>query len=72
MPTDLAASPAQEVLLQHLAEVGAGDDLGRLSAAGKLTQGGAEQADAVCGQRSLPKLVDDAQRPASNRVLFIV
>ena len=51
--------------MHHLAEVRAGDDLGRQRAlVREVLQRRAQQADAVRRQRALAELVDDAQRPA--------
>lgn len=41
-----------------------GNDSRRRPLRCEVAERGAQQADAVCSQRSLSKLIDDAQRPA--------
>ncbi len=50
--------------MQDLAEVSHGDDSRRRPLHREVAQHSAQQANAVCSQRSLPKLIYDAQRPA--------
>ena len=58
-------APGQVRGVERLAEVRACNDLRRRRLLRcKVAQAGAEQADAVRAERSLTKLVDDAQRPA--------
>lgn len=63
----LARAPAQVPAVHHLAEVRAGDDLGRQRApVREVLQRRAQQANAVRGQRALAEFVDDAQRPVAS------
>ena len=59
--TDL---PGKVLLVEDLAEVGAGDELAGRPLRCEVAQHSAQQADAVRAQRPLPKLIYDAQRPA--------
>ncbi len=51
----------------HLAEVRAKDDFGAAWLGGKVLQGGAQEPHAIGAQRTLAKLVYDAQRPAGTQ-----
>lgn len=63
MPTGRAA-PGEVALIKDLAEVGAGNELAGGLLRREVAQRSAQQAHTVRAQRSLPKLVYDAQRPA--------
>ena len=61
------AAPGKVGLVQDLAEVCAGDELAGGLLRSEVAQRSAQQADAVRAQRPLPKLIDDAQRPAESQ-----
>ena len=66
-----AGARAEVAAVQNLAEVCAGNDLGRQRAlVGKVLQRRAQQADAVRRQRALAKLVNDAERPALSKIIM--
>ena len=59
--------PGKVVLVENLAEVGAGDELAGGLLRCKVAQRSAQQAHAIGTQRPLPKLINDAQRPAESQ-----
>ena len=54
-------------MLEHFAEVGAGDNPGGVRALSKSAQGGAQQPHAICCQRALAEFIDDAEGPAASQ-----
>lgn len=56
-------TPGKIVLVKDLTEVCAGNELAGGLLRCKVAQPSAQQANAVRAQRSLPKLIYDAQRP---------
>ena len=61
------AAPGKVGLVQDLAEVRAGDELAGGLLRCEVAQCSAQQAHAIRAQRPLPKLINDAQRPAESQ-----
>ncbi len=61
------AAPGKVGLVQDLAKVRAGDELAGGLLRCEVAQRSAQQAHAIGTQRPLPKLINDAQRPAESQ-----
>ena len=59
--------PGKVGLVQDLAKVCAGDELAGWLQSCKVAQRSAQQAHPVCAQRPLPKLINNAERPAESQ-----